>query len=336
MSIYPLKFEPIYIDKVWGGRRIESHFGKVLPEPIDRKIGESWELADLPGHESVVAEGPLAGKTLREVVEHYGSVILGDLELTPAGRFPLLIKFLDANTTLSLQVHPDQDYLNEHPEFGVPKHEAWYIIDAAPEAVIYRGIREGVTAEVFRKHLEEGCVEDDLVKIRAKPGHCYFVPAGTVHAIGAGVFLAEIQKPSDTTFRLYEWGRTGREVHVEQGLACCSFHPPDVREIEQRSHIGAAFTLVSQICNSPDFRIEKVRMVEGYGQEIPYDRPAVWVVLEGAGMISNTPAQVDVHFQSGEVLLLPAGMDDARVDFDEDTVWLEVQFPALLENILLA
>ena len=161
------------------------------------------------------------------------------------------------------------------------------------------------------------------------------MPSGTCHAIGPNVLLCEIQTPSDSTFRLYDWGRPEtpeRHLHIEEALACMHLQPTDVREIEKRSHIAGVFTTVSRLCSCDDFTIEKVRMFEGFGQEISYNRPAVWVVLEGAGTISKTPAKVDVPFGKGDVLLMPACMDDARVDMDADTVWLEVQFPQRLEE----
>lgn len=337
MPIYPLKFNPIFIEKIWGGRRLANQLGKNLPLPESRTFGESWELSDLPGHESTIANGPHAGRTLFEIITEFGSDFLGDIQLTPDNRFPLLIKFLDAHAPLSVQVHPSSQYVNDHPDSARIKNEAWYIIDADENAVIYRGIRPGISPEAFAQHVKDGpAVIDDLVTFRATPNRCFYIPSGTVHAIGPGILLAEIQTTSDDTFRLHDWGRIDRPLHIKQALQCATIGPCDTREIERRSHVAGAFTTISRLCDCEDFRIEKVRMSEGYGQEIPYNRAAVWIVLKGEGVITNTPAKVDVEFSRGEVLLLPAGMDIARVDFEKDSSWLEIQPAIPFESTRLA
>jgi len=336
MSVYPLKFEPIFVETVWGGRRLGPQLGKNPPGDESTPIGESWELADFDGARSVVANGPHAGRTLHEVLEEYGEAFLGDLALTPEGGFPLLVKFLDTAAPLSIQVHPTEEAARENPDMGKAKHEAWYVIDAAEDAWIARGFTETVNPETVRRHVETGTIDQIIRRIPTKAGRCHYVPAGTIHAIGPGILLAEIQTPSTTTYRLYDWERTDRELHLDQALRSMRFTPTDVRENERRSHIGGVFTAVSRICDCEHFRIEKVRMAEGYEQAIPYNRPAVWVLLEGAGAITKTPGGVDVPFQRGDVLLLPSGMDDAMVGFNANTAWLEVQFPALIEDELLA
>lgn len=331
--LYPLKFRPIFVEKVWGGRAIAT-LGRDLPGGADTPIGESWELVDLEEARSSVANGPLEGWTLHDVIEEYGERLLGRLELSD-GAFPLLVKYLDARKPLSVQVHPTVDYVQRHPKHRV-KSEAWYIIDAEPGAVIYRGVRPGVTRDEFRRRLEDRSVVEALIEIPVKAGEMYYLPSGTCHALGAGILLAEIQTPSDSTFRLYDWDRTDREMHVEEAMQCVEMGAPDVRRNERKSHIAGVFTTISRILTCEHFQVERVRMSEGYGQEIPYDRPAVWIVLEGEGVITNTPAKIDVPFRRGDVLLIPARMSEARVQLNADTVWLDVQFPALLPGIYLA
>lgn len=343
--LYPLKFEPIYKEKVWGGRTLES-LGRTLPGDETAQIGESWELVDLSetsvsggggGQErSAITNGPLAGRTLHEVIQQYGPTLLGRLSLTPSGGFPLLVKFLDARQNLSVQVHPSVEYVQAHPEAHL-KSEAWYIVDADPNAVIYKGVQKGVTAQQFREAIEANTVEQFMIKVPVKAGDCHYLPSGTCHALGAGVLVAEVQTPSDTTFRVFDWGRTGRELHIDAALQCIHFGPADVQHYEQRSHIAGMFTTVTRLVTCEHFRIEKVRMVEGYQQEIPYDQPAVWMVLEGGGRITQGDGTTSsagggnpgfpVSFEPGQTLLMPAGMSDAHVSLDQNTVWLEITFP---------
>ncbi|MFG0331537.1 MAG: type I phosphomannose isomerase catalytic subunit [Phycisphaerales bacterium] len=339
MALYPLKFEPVFKEKVWGGRRI-ADLSRDLPGTETTRIGESWELCDFDDARSVVANGPLAGRTLHEIIREHRDAMLGSLELDASGDFPLLVKYLDAREPLSIQVHPNPEQCRGNSA-ARPKSEAWYILEADPDAVIYRGIRPGVSAEELRRRVESGDAEAiiaALVAEKVKPDQLYYLPAGTLHALGAGVVVAEVQTPSDTTYRLWDWNRdTGRELHIDEALRCVDFDAAKaMRRAERRSHIAGVFTTISRVCSCEHFQIERVRMVEEYGQEIPYDRPAVWVVLRGKGAISNTPAGVDVEFDRGDVLLLPAGMNEARVDLHAETVWLDIQFPSLVPSIELA
>ncbi len=336
MNFYPLRFRPILVPKPWGGRKIAT-LGRDLPGGLQAPVGESLELVDLPDQSSVVDEGPLAGRTLHELLEADSPSLLGDLRPTGEGGFPLLVKYLDARENLSIQVHPDEAYAAANP--GVrSKTEALYVLEAEPAAVVYRGIRPGVTPQQLRRDAETGDIVDDLIATPVKAGQCLFLPAGTCHAYGAGVFGVEIQTPGDTTFRLYDWGRTGRELHLDQAVACTNFAigAEDFAKAQRRTHVAGVFTTMSKICTCDAFTIEKVRMVEQYGQEIPYDRPAVWVVLEGSGVITGSPAGIDVEFRRGDVLLIPACLHEARVQIRRDTVWLDVQFPRVGTDILLA
>lgn len=319
--------------KPWGGRKIAA-LGREFPDP-NTPIGESWELVDLPGQSSVVSNGPLAGTTLHEILNSAGGDLLSEVKPTAEGGFPLLVKYLDARENLSIQVHPDVEYAAANP--GVrSKTEALYVLEAEPGAVIYRGIKPGVSPQQFRRDIESGAVVGDMIQIPAKAGQCLFLPGGTCHAYGAGILGIEIQTPGDTTFRVYDWGRGDRDLHIEESLACIDFEARAFAAAERRTHVGGVFTTMSKICTCDAFTIEKVRMVEEYGQEIPYDRPAVWVVLEGTGVITGSPAGVDVEYKAGDVLLLPACLHDAAVQIRSNTVWLDVQFPRVGTDILLA
>ena len=335
--LFPLKFAPIYKEKVWGGRSL-ARFGRLLPGDDQTMIGESWELADLDqtsssgggggSERSVISNGSLAQMTLHEAMDHFGERLLGHLQLTETGNFPLLIKFLDAKQNLSVQVHPSDEYTRVHPETHL-KNEAWYVIDADPGAVIYKGIQEDVTPQQLRQAIENDNLEPLLIRVPVKTGDCHYLPSGTCHALGAGVLVAEIQNPSDTTFRIYDWGRTNRKLHVDQALECITFGSANIHHHEKRSHIAGMFTTVSRLVMCEHFCIEKVRMVESYEQEIPYDQPVVWMVLEGEGVITPGNDTKPVHFQRGETLLIPAHMDDAKVALQTDAIWLEVTFPQM-------
>ncbi len=345
MSLYPLKFVPRLLEKMWGGRKIETVLNKPLPS--GKLIGESWELFDFPPGvvegstdwvSSPIANGPLAGRTLHQVVGEFGTDLHGDVPLVgegaSAGQFPVLIKFLDAREDLSVQVHPDDAYCRCNPGAHL-KTEAWYVMENDPGARLLKGLRPGVTREQFQASIEKGTVEELINAIPVKPGQCFYLPSGTVHALGAGILAAEVQTPSDTTYRVFDFNRveaaTGkpRKLHVEQAMQCIDFsHAADAQP--PRSHVGGMFTTVSRLVSSPYFTLEKVRFTEGVEEPVPYDEPVVWIMLEGAAEIRvqgvaglNEPTR----FTRGETILLPAAMKDPVIKTLSDCVWLEVTFP---------
>lgn len=210
MTVYPLKMRPFFRhgdDTPWGGERLRELFGKQIP---DARTGESLEASALPGHESVVANGELAGRTLTQAIEAWGGSLIGD-----RSEFPLLLKLLDARDTLSVQVHPDDRYARR-AEGKRGKTEAWYILDAQPGARLVFGVKARDAAELERLS-DEGRIEEALNWISVKPGDCLYIRSGTVHAIGAGIVLYEIQQSSDVTYRMWDWGR-GRALHTRKAL----------------------------------------------------------------------------------------------------------------------
>ena len=228
MSLYPLKFVPKPLEKMWGGRKLESLLAKKLPP--GKQIGESWELYDFPpgavegekGWVSAqIASGPLAGRTLHDLIGEFGRDILGDVALLPEGQFPILTKFLDARDDLSVQVHPDEHYAATHPGAFL-KNEAWYIMQADPGSRLLKGLKPDVTRDAFEASLKNGTVESMITSIPAKEGQCFYLKSGTVHALGAGVAVAEVQTASDTTYRVFDFNRvdasTGkpRKLHVAE------------------------------------------------------------------------------------------------------------------------
>ena len=288
-------------------------FGKELPP--GEKIGESWELADLPEDKSVIANGELAGRTLRSVIEQYPKEITG-AENFPLP-FPLLIKILDAQDVLSVQVHPDPNTCRRMGK-GEPKTECWYIIAAEPGAVIYKGLKKGVTKEQFAEAIEKGTVAETLVKVPVKAGQCHFLPAGTAHAIGPGLLIAEIQTPSDTTYRVFDWNRVddagrARELHIEQALESIHF---------DQSSDELLMTTIGLLVDCEYFTIDKGHQGENCEMLLAPGKMKTLIVLSGCGTILGTEGDI-VEFSAGDCLLIPAAYKGA-MRFAADTEYLTV------------
>src|SRR5262249_24939147 len=231
-SLYPLRFRPILRELIWGGRRLGTVLHKPIGEASD--YAESWELSDYHGQVSVVSERLLAGTSLRDLVRSRPMELLGPA-VGPRDPFPLLVKFIDANQDLSVQVHPD-DEKGRRLANDSGKTEAWVILNAEPGNLIYAGLRSGVGPEDFRRAIGSGKVEALLHRFEARPGDSILIEAGTVHAIGAGVLLAEIQQMSDATFRVFDWNRVGpdgkpRGLHIEQAMESIDFQRGPVEPI---------------------------------------------------------------------------------------------------------
>ncbi len=313
MKVYPLKFRPIYKGRIWGGRKLQEVFGKELPEGA--KIGESWELADLPEDKSEIANGELAGQTLASVIGEFPKEIMGDEAF--AGAFPLLIKLLDSQDVLSVQVHPDRETCRRLGE-GAPKTECWYIISAEPGAVIYKGLKKSVTKEQFAEAIEKGTVADMLEKVAVQEGECHFLPAGTAHAIGPGLLIAEIQTPSDTTYRVFDWNRVDdagkpRELHIEQALESIHF---------DQSADDLPVTKVGRLVECEYFTIDKGHQACHCEVLLSPDQVKTLIILSGSGTILK-PGADPVDFRAGDCLLIPAAYGGA-IRFTDDTQYLTV------------
>jgi mannose-6-phosphate isomerase len=324
----PVVFEPIFKAKPWGGRELVRLFGKRLPEGVP--VGESWELADLPGAESRVARGPLAGTTLHELVELWGCDLLGDAALID-GRFPLLIKFLDAREQLSIQVHPcPHEGAAESERPGV-KHEAWYVIDANPGAALYIGLRPGVGADAVRAAGPTPALAKLHQPRAAEPGRCYYLPSGVPHALGAGIVVAEVQTPSDVTYRLYDWGRRGldgrpRELHVEQALANIRCHVPEENIVQPRTPSDAAQPEAKRLVSCERFVMDLVRFDKQRPPASPRGQLAVWIVLSGGGELASDHDRC--NFKSGDVVLIPAESSPIRIEPAGGGTLLEARIPS--------
>ena len=334
MKPYPIVTEPILKEKVWGGRRLGS-LGKTLPEGAS--IGESWELADLfstsadggggEAAHSPIANGEMRGLTLRDAVLAMGSNLMGRLALTADGGFPILAKYLDAQENLSVQVHPSENYASSHLGAHL-KTESWYVVDAAPGAKIYRGVKPGVTPESFAKAIEAGTVEDLLLAFPAHAGDVHHLPSGTIHALGAGVLVAEVQTPSDTTFRVFDWGRQGRRLHVAEALECIDFVPPR-KPAPTRGDGSAHSVLVA----TKHYALYEVRGIGDSERDIDThgDAPVIWMVMHGEGCLESPDGAFEpVSFGPGTTIVIPALLDGFRGVFDRDTTALEVRFPSVI------
>lgn len=297
MKIYPLKFKPIFKTRIWGGQALRAFFNK--PIPPNAKIGESWELTDLPDNHSEVISGQLAGRTLNEVIAQYRSDVTGHVDWQKP--FGLLIKILDAQDVLSVQVHPDCDACKKMGT-GAPKTECWYIIDAQPGAFIYKGVKPGTTAEVFKKSIQNGTVADYLVKVPVKPGQCHFLPSGTCHAIGAGLLIAEIQQPSDTTYRVFDWNRldpaTGksRQLHIEQALQCIHFN---------QSADQLSVKTAGRLVDADEFKVEKIDAAAQDLLAFEAGIMRVLMIISGTGRLLG-PDNIETPFTAGDTILVPA------------------------------
>lgn len=318
-----LKFRPLIKERVWGGDKLVRLLGK--PGASDKPLGECWELVDLPDEQSVVeGDGPWAGKTLADLVATEYEALMGPVSLDH-GRFPLLVKTIDARETLSVQVHPDE---NTAPRFGGrAKSEAWYIISAEPGSRIYLGLRHGTTAEKYQKALEEGKLEDVLLSIPARVGDLIPVAPGLVHAIGGGVLLAEVQQPSDTTYRVYDWGRLGldkkpRELHLEQALASIHF------DAQSRVRCGANIEMDLKL-----FRLRVFALAANTTAELNSIGPRVLIALEGESTV-HVAGEQPMTFSRGETIMLPHICRPTQLRTTSDARIMYVTFPSEPKSFL--
>lgn len=316
MTIYPYKFEPIYKDKIWGGRNLERLFER--PLPVGLEIGESWELADLPEGTSLVSNGPDAGRTLTEITRDLGPELLGNARPMPDGRFPLLLKLLDANDILSLQVHPDEKAVREIGPGAALKTECWYVLESR-QGFIYKGLNPGVTPDQFRRAIEQDRVADLCRRIDVRTGDFYYLPAGTVHALGAGVVVAEVQTPSDTTYRVSDWGR-GREIHVEMSMKCIHFGPDSDESPGAQGNTLLATDYFTVSVRTAGMH-EPKHLAQGQCSAI------MITSAEGVVNICHEGPENVVSARQGDTLLLPAALKNPTIVSAGRTDYLEVTLP---------
>ncbi|MHC5055340.1 MAG: type I phosphomannose isomerase catalytic subunit [Planctomycetota bacterium] len=323
-----LRFRPVLREKIWGGRRLDEVFGRELPAP---RIGESWEVSGLREALTPVAAGPFMGADLYRLAAARGDEVFGPA-LAPGCRedFPLLVKFIDASDVLSVQVHPGDDYARAQ---GFPngKSEAWVVVAADEGAFVYRGFAGGVGPDEFRAALDSGGparVGECLRKVTLKAGDVIDLPAGTVHAIGKGLLLYEVQQSSDATYRVYDWGRVGldgrpRPLHLDKAWDVMEFGgtgPDTLVGVGEPRGDGASFT--KRVCrDSAPFHLEVARATAAARIESPHDRFEIVSVLSGRGEFTS-PAGEAARLGPGDSALVPASWDGYDVSCGEPVEWV--------------
>jgi len=302
--LYPLKFHPIFKDKIWGGEKIKSILKKDF-SPLPN-CGESWEISGIKNNVSVVNDGKLEGKDLSYLIHKYTSRLLGTYVYSKFGAdFPLLIKFIDANEDLSIQVHPNDELAWErHHSLG--KTEMWYILQADEHAELIAGFNREMNRDVYLEHLKRGSLMEVLNKESAKKGDVFYMPAGRIHTIGKGLLLAEIQQSSDVTYRIYDFDRVDqsgnkRELHTQEALDAIdyNFYPEYKSKYEENNDTAV------EIVKSPYFTTNKLKLSKDYQRDIePLDSFVVYICLSGNGLIQHNNGTTRIGM--GEVVLIPA------------------------------
>lgn len=307
---YPLLFQPEFKERVWGGRALEQ-FGLDIPEG---HIGEGWMIADHPNGTTSIVNGELAGRGLDQVREQFGREWFGSKGFSEVnGRFPLLIKLLDCNDNLSVQVHPTDDY-EGLPKGELGKTEMWYVLDAKPDAKIIYGLKEGVSRETLKEAMENGTVMDQLQEVSVKAGDTFYIPAGTVHALCAGVVVAEIQQNSDTTYRIFDYNRPGldgkpRELHIEDSLNVTAYEGSGATTMSTEGTVPGEWL---ELAKSPYFVVEKGVVNGAWSLSTSAESFTIVVVCDGQGTLNWDNGSIE--YTSGQCFLLPANLGAYTLD----------------------
>mgnify|MGYP001162060371 CR=1 FL=1 len=318
MSLYPLRFAPIFKYRIWGGEKLRQHLSK---QCTGDSIGESWEISDVPGDETLVTEGPLQGKSLRELIAEYGADLMGQTVIDRFGEeFPLLIKFIDARTPLSIQVHPSDEVAKaKHQSFG--KNEMWYVMQADPEASLLVGFDQLLTPDEFEKRIKTNQVLEVMHRETVVEGDTFYIPTGRVHAIGAGVLLAEIQQTSDITYRIYDYDRvdpatgTKRELHIDQAIEVIDFKVYEQYKTSYSTEVNQKNLLVK----SPYFETFMWSVSGTVALDLTQRDSFTLLIGVGGEASVHTPSGV-YSINCGETLLLPAVIDQVQLVGDQAKV----------------
>lgn len=311
MNLYPFKFQPILKERLWGGTKLKDVFNKPIPNEI---TGESWEVSTVKGDVSIIENGILAGKSLQEILNEQPQNLVGKRVFERFGtEFPILIKFIDAKQDLSIQVHPNDELAQKrHNSFG--KTEMWYVMDADPGAELIVGFNKSVTKEEYQKHLENGTLTQIMNYEKVNEGSTFFINTGKVHAIGAGILLAEIQQTSDITYRVYDFNRKDkngnlRELHTEQAL--------DAIDYEQKNDFKISYSKEenkqNEMVNCPYFITNYLKLTRNFSVNIANrDSFHIYMCVKGSGTI--TDGQTSVAIQKGETILVPAQCKNITIE----------------------
>lgn len=332
-NVYPLTFAPVFRDYIWGGRNLKTKLGRQIPPGT---IAESWEISGHPSSPTQVDNGPLAGQTLIEVLDLLGADLVGSRSqvMLERGKFPLLIKLLDANKPLSVQVHPNDEYANRHENGELGKTEMWYILHAEPGAHLIYGLKPNVTPQLFRQKLEAGQLEECLHRLPVKAGDAVFIPSGSIHAIMDGIILAEIQQNSDTTYRVYDWNRVGadgkpRPLHVDKAMDVINFDqvepgPFIPQPIEQKNGFIREY-----ITTCPYFNVERITFKQGdtsFKGNCSGATFEIWGVMSGRGQVIWRDNQ-RLDLEAIRFALLPAALGNFEIKVTSPATLLRVYAP---------
>ncbi len=308
--MYPIKFNPILKERLWGGTKLKTLFNK----PIETDItGESWEVSAVKGDISVVANGEFAGKSLQDLINHYPNELLGKHVYEKFGAdFPILIKFIDAREDLSIQVHPNDALAKErHNSFG--KTEMWYVMQADKGAELIVGFNKNVTKEEYQQHLDNGTLTDIMNYEKVTEGDTFFINTGKVHAIGGGIIIAEIQQTSDITYRVYDFNRKDkngnlRELHTEQALDAIDYEKKDDFKVSY----SKSKNTTNEMVNCPYFITNYLKLSSDFEKEIGSDDSFhIYMCVKGSGTVSDGKTELFVN--QGETVLFPAVCDKLYV-----------------------
>lgn len=323
----PLSFSPLLKRSIWGGRQLGERLGKPIGQGDD--YAESWELVDRDSDQSVVRDGPLAGKTLAELMATRARELLG--RHSQLARFPLLLKYLDCQRVLSVQVHPDDEYARKMPKPDLGKTEAWYILEAAPQSVVFAGLKARVTRAELWEAVSAGQTAEVLHSFHPTAGQCLFIPAGTVHALGDGLLVAEVQQSSDTTFRLFDWNRVDshgqpRQLHIDQALHVTDFTRGPITPQTPVAGSDGWETLIA--CDQ--FVLRRARFEPSSQRQFVtggHDSPVILMVTSGQAALLPAAHAGSAHC-TGETILLPASDGQRVVELIQpETIVLEISLP---------
>lgn len=318
---YPIKFIPILKEKIWGGNKLTA----LLNKASKNNIGESWEISGVKDNVSIVSNGLLKGKSLKELITTFEGAILGHKVFKSFGNnFPLLFKFIDANKDLSVQLHPnDQLAKKQHNSFG--KNEMWYVLGIEEGAKLILGFSKQVDQEIYQKHLVENTLSEILQYKNVKKGDSFFIETGTVHAIGAGVVLAEIQQNSDITYRIYDYNRPGldgklRELHTDLAIDAINFESKTT-ELDYKDEIN----IPVRLCKSKYFYTNKLIISNSIHRDLSLiDSFIVYMFLEGEGTIKVN--EYSETFKEGDTVLIPALIENIKI-ISKSAIFLEIYIP---------
>lgn len=320
--LYPLKFKPLFKDKIWGGRKINTHLGMdygALPN-----CGEAWLISGHGDDQSIVANGFLEGNELNELVEVYMGELVGDKIFSRFGNeFPLLLKVIDSNDWLSIQVHPD-DELARKRNLDQGKTEMWYTLDAEPDAELIAGFNRDVEEEIYEEHLRNNKIKDLMNVVQVQKGDVFFIPSGRVHALGPGCLLAEIQQTSDTTYRIYDWDRidaTGmkRELHTDEALAAIDFK----KTTDCKTPYESALNKTTALIDNPHFVSRLIYTDQPVLKNIvELDSFVIYMVVEGACNLRYEDGEIGMKL--ADTVLIPASMGNIVIEPKGKSKLLEV------------